>query len=259
MSDLKGKTVLVTGGNSGIGLSAARLMAQGGARVAIAGRDPASLEAAAGLIGGDVLTIQVDISKLADIDRMYGVIGDVFSHLDALVANAGISKGTPIDSVTEEQFDELFTINVKGTYFTVQKAIPLLRPGSSIVLNASISALTGVPGFSVYGASKGAIRSLNRLFAGDLAPRGVRVNMVTPGPIHTPIWSRYDIDPAILRAAEEKITRRIPHARMGRDEEVAKAIVFLASDASSYMAGAELIVDGGITNVSAGAPAYREA
>ena len=254
---LAGKRALVTGGNSGIGLAAALAFRAEGAAVAIAGRDPASLAAAQDRLGGDALAVTCDIAHLPDLDALYDAVATRFGQLDVLFANAGISRPTPLDSVTEAQFDEIMGINLKGTFFTVQKALRLLAPGASVILNSSIAAHTGVPGFAAYGASKGAVRSLARLFSGDLVPRGIRVNSIAPGAVSTNVWTRYAPAPEAMRDAEARMLRRIPAGRLGEAEEVAAAAVFLASDESRYVVGTELVVDGGVVGVPAGAPALR--
>lgn len=255
---LDGKFALVTGGNSGIGLATARLFVREGAKVAICGRDLESLAYAQQLLGRESLVLHTDISHLAELDALFGVLSDRFGHLDILFANAGVAIPYPFARMSESNFDAMFDVNVKGTYFTVQKALPYLRPNATIVLNASIAQYTGVPGFSVYAATKAAVRALGRNLAGELADRGIRVNVVSPGPIATPIWGR--VEGASGREAEiqESMISRVPLGRMGRAEEVAETILFLASDASSYITGCEILVDGGVVSLPAAAPALRE-
>jgi NAD(P)-dependent dehydrogenase (short-subunit alcohol dehydrogenase family) len=189
---------------------------------------------------------------LADLDRLFATISERYGRLDIVFANAGIATPCPLAQTTETQFDDLFDTNTKGTFFTVQKALPLLRPGASIILNASIAQYTGVPGLSAYGASKAAVRALGRLFAAELAAQDVRVNVVTPGPIATPIWDRTapgSLDPEY----ERQLIARVPLGRMGQPEEVAQAVLFLASPASSYTTGAEVLIDGGVVDLPAAA------
>lgn len=252
MGALENKVALITGGNSGIGLATAELFKAEGARVIVTGRNDETLARARDALGEDAIVMQADVTSLRDLDRLYAVIGERHDRLDVIFANAGIASQCPLAQTTEAHFDSLFDTNVKGTFFTVQKALRFLRPGSSIVLNASIAQYTGVPGLSAYGASKAAVRALGRLFAAELAVREIRVNVVTPGPIATPIWHREEtgsIDPEY----EKQIIARVPLGRMGRPEEVARTVLFLASSASGFTTGAELLVDGGVVDLPAAA------
>lgn len=255
MTDLiRGKVALITGGNSGIGLATAQLFLKEGATVIISGRDRKTLDSARETMGPDLLAVQADVSKLDDLDRLYQTISQRYGQLDLIFANAGVAIPCPLEEMSEERFDANFDVNVKGTYFTVQKALPHLKAGANIVLNASIAQYTGVRGLSAYGASKAAVRALARLFAAELAPKSIRVNVVTPGPIATPIWGRVErVDPD----TEKRLIARVPLARMGRAEEVARAVLFLASDASSYTTGCELMVDGGVVDLPAAAPGLQ--
>ena len=248
MQRLAGKLALITGGSSGIGLATAKAFVAEGARVAITGRDAKSLQAAQREIGNDGLALQSDAGDLKAIDTLFEAIKEKFGALDILFANAGIGSGGPVESVTEEDFDRIFAVNVKGVFFTVQKALPLLRKGASIVLNSSIAQHTGRPGLSLYAASKAAVRTLARNLSAELASRGIRVNVVSPGPIDTPIWERAR-DPEIASALKKRVEAGIPVGRMGTAEEVASAVVFLASDDSSFMLGSEITVDGGVIEV----------
>jgi NAD(P)-dependent dehydrogenase (short-subunit alcohol dehydrogenase family) len=248
MQRLAGKLALITGGSSGIGLATAKAFVAEGARVAITGRDAKSLEAAQREIGNDGLVLQSDAGDLKAIDALFAAIKEQFGALDVLFANAGIGDNGPVESVTEEDFDRVFAVNVKGVFFTVQKALPLLRKGASVILNSSIAPHTGRPGLSLYAASKAAVRTLARNFSAELASRGIRVNVVSPGPIDTPIWERAR-DPEIARALKKTVEAGIPLGRMGTAEEVASAVVFLASDDSSFMLGSEITVDGGVIEV----------
>jgi len=252
MGTLQGKVALVTGGNSGIGLAAAKLLKAEGADVIITGRNAQTLAAAQSMLGEGAIAVQADVANLADLDRLFATIAERHGRLDIVFANAGVGNQCPLDQFTEAKFDDLFDTNAKGTFFTVQKALPLLRPGASIILNASIAQYTGVPGLSAYGASKAAVRALGRLFAAELVTQDIRVNVVTPGPIATPIWDRAGpggLDPEY----ERQLVTRVPLARMGQAEEVAQAVLFFASPASSYTTGAELPVDGGVIDLPAAA------
>lgn len=248
---------LITGGNSGIGLATAQLFLQEGARVAISGRDQKTLELAERLLGPEALVMQTDISKLAELDVLFEAIDQRFGRLDIVFANAGVATPCLLEHMSEEQFETMFDINVKGTYFTVQKSLPYLQSPATIVLNASIAQYTGVPGFSAYAASKAAVRALARNFAGELASRGIRVNVVSPGPIATPIWGRVEGASGLDSDTEKRFASRVPLARMGLPEEVAQTVLFLASDASSYITGFDIRVDGGAVDLPAAAPGLR--
>lgn len=252
MKQLQGKVALITGGNSGIGLATAQLFAAEGAQLAITGRDAHTLAQASATLGGDALAVRADVTDLAALDLVFEQIARRFGRLDVVFANAGVACPCPARQTTEAVFDAHFDTNVKGAYFTVQKALPFLKSGASIILNASIAQYTGLPGMTAYGASKAAVRALGRLFAGELAAEGIRVNVVTPGPIATPIWSRTGAGP-LAPDAERRLVGRVPLARMGRAEEVARAVLHFASDASSYTTGAELMVDGGVVDLPAAA------
>lgn len=248
MTKLSGKTALITGGNSGIGLATARLFIEQGARVAITGQSEASLLQASELLGNDVLVLKSDAGSLADIDSLMNEVKDRFGHLDVLFVNAGNSRPAPFDRVTESQFDEANAVLFKGVYFTIQKALPLLAKGASIIVTTSISNQKGSPNFSVYAACKAALRSLVQTLSLELVERGIRVNAVSPGPIDTPGFGRYWDAPAeVVQAAKEEFVRKSPMKRFGNPDEVAKAVLFLASDDSSYIAGTEIVVDGAVT------------
>ncbi|QFY44547.1 glucose 1-dehydrogenase [Candidatus Methylospira mobilis] len=249
MSKLSGKIAVITGGNSGIGLATAKLFANEGATVVITGRRQAELDAAVAEIGGNTVGVHGDVSKLADLDKLYAEIKAKFGHLDIVFANAGIVELAPVGMVTEEHFDKVFDINVKGLLFTVQKALPLLVDGGSIILNSSIANTTGFEGFGVYSATKAAVRSFARTWTAELKARKIRVNVVSPGPIATPIfdtvgWSEQQID-----EFGTTVTTQVPLGRFGQPEEIAQAVLFLASSDSSYVAGVDLYVDGGMIAV----------
>lgn len=241
----EGKTVVITGGNSGIGLATAKLFHDEGAKVAISGRDQKTLDEAVKTIGNGTLAVKADVSKLADIDRLYSQVTGKFGKIDAIFANAGIAKFAPASESTEQLFDETFDINVKGLYFTVQKALPHLNNNAGIVLNSSLVNAKGSPTTSVYSASKAAVRSLARTFAAELVDRGIRVNVVSPGPIETPIFGRTGLPQATVDEFANYIKASNPMKRFGTPEEVGHAVLFLASSEASYITGVDLGVDGG--------------
>lgn len=245
MKRFEGKTVVVTGGNSGIGLATARLFHEQGAKVAISGRDQKTLDEAVKIIGADTLAVKADVSKLADIDKLFSQVAAKFGKIDALFANAGIAKFAPVDASSEQLFDETFDINVKGLFFTLQKALPHLNDNAGIVLNSSVVNVKGNPATSVYSASKAAVRSLARTFAAELVGRGIRVNVVSPGPIETPILDKGGMPKAAQDQFAENIKERVPMKRFGTPEEIAHAVLFLASSEASYITGVDLKVDGG--------------
>ena len=243
MGKLKGKVAVITGGTEGIGLATAQLFVKEGAYVFITGRRQKELDAAVAAIGRDVTGVQGDVAKLADLDRLYETVGKVKGRIDIIFTNAGVGEFVPFGNVSEEHFDKLFNINVKGALFTVQKGLSLLNDGASIILNGSVASVKGTAAFGVYAASKAAIRSFVRTWTTDLKDRGIRSNVVSPGPINTPLANRQSAD-VIAR-----IVSTIPMGRMGEPDEVAKAALFLASDDSSFIAGIELFVDGGRAQV----------
>lgn len=246
---LLGKTALVTGGNSGIGLATAKLLMAQGASVMITGRDEATLAAARQSLSHDLLAERSDAGKLEDIDRLMAQVKARFGHLDVLVLNATGGSPVPIELMTETQFDAMSDVAFKGVFFAIQRALPLLRPGASIVVTTSIANQVGAPGFSAYAACKAAARSLVRSASLELAPRGIRVNAVSPGPIDTPGFGRWDVPREVVDAARADMTKRSPLQRFGTAEEVARAVLYLASPASSYVVGAELVVDGGFSQL----------
>jgi len=246
---LEGKVALVTGGSSGIGLATAKQFIEEGAFVYITGRRQAELDAAATSLGAQAKAVRADASKLADLDSLYTQIKQEKGRLDVLFVNAGGGSFAPIGQITEEQFDQTFDTNVKGVLFTVQKALPLIPDGGAIVLNASIVSVQGSPAFSVYSASKAAVRSFARGWTNDLKDRKIRVNVVSPGPIDTPGLSGLAQNEEEKNALYAQLASSVPLGRVGNPEEIAKAAVFLASDDASYVAGVELFVDGGTVAV----------
>jgi len=249
MNRLAGKVALVTGGNSGIGLATAKRFVNEGAYVYITGRREAELAAAVKEIGSNVAGVQGDVSNPADLDRLFAEIQQEKGRLDILFANAGIAKYAALGTVTEELFDSIFGINVKGLLFTVKKALPLLPDGASIILNASVVGSKGLPANSVYSATKAAVRSFARTWTSDLKDRRIRVNAISPGAIDTPGLSDLLGSSEVGQQRMKMLSTVIPHGRLGVPDEVAKAVVFLASDESRYVTGAELFVDGGFAQV----------
>jgi NAD(P)-dependent dehydrogenase (short-subunit alcohol dehydrogenase family) len=249
MSKLSGKIAVVTGGNSGIGLATAKLFAQEGANVVVTGRRKPEVDAAVAQIGAKAIGVQGDVAKLADLDRLYAEIKAKFGRIDILFANAGVAVPAPLDGVSEEHFDLHFDINVKGLLFTVQKALPLLSEGGAIVLNSSVVNTKGIAGFSVYSATKAAVRSFARTWTTELKDRKIRVNVVSPGPIETPIFDKMGLSEQQFQEFGAHISAQIPLGRFGRAEEIANAVLFLASNDSSYVAGVDLRVDGGMVAV----------
>jgi NAD(P)-dependent dehydrogenase (short-subunit alcohol dehydrogenase family) len=242
----QGKVALVTGGNSGIGLAVAQALVAEGARVVIAGRNADTVASAAAQLGTAARGVVADTGRLADIDRIVAATKDFGGgKLDVVFANAGIAIFGSLASTTEAQYDELMAVNVKGVYFTVQKALPLMGPGGSIVLNASVATGRGNPIGSIYGASKAAVRSLARTIGSELVARHIRVNVVSPGPIETPIFSRSGPTPEFGANLKKTFIERNPMKRMGSVAEVAAAVLFLASDEASFVTGIEFPVDGG--------------
>jgi NAD(P)-dependent dehydrogenase (short-subunit alcohol dehydrogenase family) len=245
---LRNKVALITGGTSGIGLEAARLFRDEGAQVIVTGVNPARLEEASRQLGSTVLVVHADLRVRTDIDKLVATMREKFAHLDVLFANAGIGLAAPLESVTEDQIDEQFAINFKGIFFAVQKAAPFLDRGASIVLTTSFLDTVGTPGLSILSATKAAVRSLARSLGAELAPRGIRVNAVSPGPISTPFHSKLGLSKKELAEAAAAIEAQVPLRRFGEAHEIARAALFLASDDSSFMTGAEVVVDGGLSH-----------
>ncbi|MGP9418243.1 SDR family oxidoreductase [Pseudomonas reactans] len=246
---LKNKRVLITGGTSGIGLATAKLMLREGARVAITGRDAGKLQQIKQQLVGDVLAIQADVLAPEDLRRIHDQVSAEFGGLDAFFANAGVAFGSPLASTSEARYDELMDINVKGVFFSMQAISPLLQPGASVILNTSWLNQVGTPGLSLLSASKAAVRSLARTWSAELLERKIRVNAVSPGAMNTPIHGRSGGTEAEVDAGKQRIAARIPLGHLGEAEDIANAVVFLASDESRYMLGAEVVVDGGFSQL----------
>lgn len=241
MTRLADKTAVITGGSTGIGFESAKLFIAEGARVIITGSNEARLAEAVEALGSNAIGVKADVRSLSEIDRLAERVRQEFGELDILFANAGVAKRAAFREVTEAQFDQEIDINLKGLFFTVQKLEPLMKNGSSIILNTTALAQTALPGEAIYSASKAAVRSLARSFSIELLERQIRVNAVAPGPIETPIWSKMELPPELV----ERVLQRTPIGRFGKPEEIAKVVLFLASEDSSYILGEEILVDGG--------------
>jgi NAD(P)-dependent dehydrogenase (short-subunit alcohol dehydrogenase family) len=250
MTRLNGKIAVITGGSSGIGLGTAKRFVEEGAQVVIFGRREKALQEAAALIGKNVITVVGDVSRLEDLDRLYATVKEKHGHIDVLFANAGAGTVAPLAAATEAHFDQTFDVNVKGMFFTVQKALPLFKDGGSIILNSSVSNVKGLPAFSAYAASKAAVRSFARSWTMELLDRKIRVNAMSPGAIETPaLATTTGLTAEQAEAAVAQFTSQIPMGRRGKPEEIAAALTFLASDESSYITGIDLAVDGGWAQV----------
>lgn len=249
MPKLDGKAALITGGTGGIGLATARLFAEEGARVAVTGQDEKRLREAAEELGDGVLPIRAEMRSLDDIDGMVERVRDRLGGLDVLFVNVGVTWTASLEEVDEASFDGQVAINLKGSFFTVQKAVPILNRGASVILTTSTLDQMGMPGMSVYAASKAAVRSLARSLAAELVGRGIRVNAVSPGAIDTPIYGKLGLPPEAVKEMAGRIAGQIPMRRFGQPEEVARAALFLASGDSSFVLGEELVVDGGWTGL----------
>jgi NAD(P)-dependent dehydrogenase (short-subunit alcohol dehydrogenase family) len=255
---LKGKRALITGGNSGIGLATAKLFVDEGAEVIITGRNQQTLDEAIKLLGPKAHGIKVEITDSAARRAAFKEAADKFGKLDIVFANAGIPGNTPAGKTSEELFRQIIDINLTSVFFTVEDSLPYLNERASIILNGSVIGTLGQPGYAAYAATKAGVRALARSLAGDLSPRGIRVNVVAPGATKTPIWSR-NASRSVeqLSGLEEQLSKIIPLGRMGEADEIAKAVLFLASDDSSYVQGVELFVDGGLTGSPFGGAAAR--
>jgi NAD(P)-dependent dehydrogenase (short-subunit alcohol dehydrogenase family) len=249
MKRLEGKVAVVTGGNSGIGLATAKRLQEEGAKVAISGRSKQTLGEAVKSIGNGVLAVQSDVANLADIDKLFAEVSKKLGKIDVLFVNAGVGKFAPLAETSENLFDETFDINIKGAYFTIQKALPFLNDGASIILNTSVAGQTGTAGASAYSSTKAALRSLARTAAAELVGRGIRVNTVAPGPILTPIFGRTGLPKEAIDQFTTELIAKVPMKRLGQPEEVAGAVAFLASQDASYITGVEINVDGGMGQI----------
>jgi NAD(P)-dependent dehydrogenase (short-subunit alcohol dehydrogenase family) len=246
---LAGKIAVITGGSSGIGLATAKRFVEEGAHVVITGRGEKDLKEAAAFIGRNVTTIAGDVSNLEDLDRLYAVVKEKHGHIDILFANAGGGTVAPLATATESHFDKIFDVNVKGLFFTVQKALPLFKDGGSIILTSSNANVLGVPAFTAYAASKAAVRSFARGWTMELKDRKIRVNSMSPGPIETPALEKAGLTAEQAEQAAAQFASQVPLGRRGKPEEIAAVVVFLASDESSYITGVDLAVDGGMAQV----------
>jgi len=242
---LHGKTALITGGSSGIGFATAKMLRDGGAKIIITGRSVEKLSEAKEHLGKDVLTVRADVSSNTDLKEMASAIAREFDSLDIVFANAGVALGTPLATTDEATYAKIMDTNVKGVFFTVQSVLPIMRDGGSIILNTSWLNQVGSPGRAILSASKAAVRSFARTMSAELLDRSIRVNAVSPGSIETPIHRGKDQTEEEFRAYAERVGKQVPVGRMGLPEEIASAVAYLASDASSYMLGAEIVVDGG--------------
>ena len=249
MRRLEGKVAVVTGGNSGIGLASAKRLLDEGARVAIAGRSQKTLDEAVKYLGNGTLAVQTDVAKLADLDKLYAAVSKKLGKIDVLFVNAGVANFAPLADTTEQVYDTNFDINAKGAFFTIQKAIPFLNDGASIILNTSVAGQKGFGTAGSYAATKAALRSFARTAASELVGRNIRVNTVAPGPIETPIFGRLGLDKAAVDEMAQGFVSLVPMKRLGQPEEVAGAVAFLASSDSSYITGVEINVDGGMGQV----------
>ncbi|MEO6966591.1 MAG: SDR family oxidoreductase [Acidobacteriaceae bacterium] len=249
MDRLKGKRALITGGTSGIGLETAREFLNEGARVAITGRNPETLESVRKELGQDVLILRSDASDVAAQKGVADTLRQNFQQLDVLFVNAGVADLRPMEQWDEDGFNRSFAANVTGPYFLIQALLPIFATPASIVLNASVNAHIGMPNTSVYGATKAALLSLSRTLSGELIGRGIRVNAISPGPISTPLYSKLGLSQADLQTVSASIQNQIPLGRFGNPREIASAVVFLASDESAFTVGSELLIDGGMSNI----------
>jgi NAD(P)-dependent dehydrogenase (short-subunit alcohol dehydrogenase family) len=242
---LQGKVAVITGGNSGIGLAIAKRYQHEGAKVAILGRNADTLSLAAEELGNEALVQQGDVTSVEDLEELFRATKERFGRIDVLVANAGIAKAGGIDATDEDTFDLISDVNFKGAYFTIQRALPYLNDGASLVIPGSAVSYRGMPGMAAYAATKAAVRSLARSLAAELAPRGIRVNVLSPGPIETPIFGRLGLAPKELDGMASQIQQQVLLSRFGRPDEMAKAALFLAAEDSSYVTGSDLVADGG--------------
>jgi NAD(P)-dependent dehydrogenase (short-subunit alcohol dehydrogenase family) len=247
---LKNKVAVITGGNSGIGLAAAQDFINEGAKVAIFGRSQESLDSSLATLGTEnAIAVKGDVTSSEDLEKLYSTVQEKFGKVDIVVANAGIANIRMLEQIDDEHYDKVMNINVRGVLLTVQKSLPVLNDGASIVLITSVAKVKGFPGMTVYAASKAAVRSFVRTMSAELGGRKIRVNAVSPGPIETPIFGKMEMSPEQAGEFGEALPNMVPMKRVGQSEEVAKAITFLASDESSYILGTEIVVDGGLTQL----------
>jgi NAD(P)-dependent dehydrogenase (short-subunit alcohol dehydrogenase family) len=254
---LKGKTALITGGNSGIGLATAKLFVAEGARVAITGRNKETLDAAAKELGANGLAIVADINDVAATERAFAQAAEKFGKLDIVFANAGIPGNTPVGGTTLAAFENIIKTNLTSVFFTVQAAVPHLNNNASIILNGSVISVLGNPGYSAYAATKAGVRAMARVMASELSPRGIRVNVVAPGAARTPIWNGAAPTAEAFAVLEKRIAGTTPLGRIAEPDHIAKTVLFLASDDAAHVQGQEIFVDGGATASPAGAPVFR--
>jgi NAD(P)-dependent dehydrogenase (short-subunit alcohol dehydrogenase family) len=255
---LQGKTALITGGNSGIGLATARRFVSEGAEVVITGRNQSTLDAAATELGGNALAVVADVTDLQAIERAVAAAIKRFGKLDIVFANAGVGSPTTLGRTSFDLFNRILQTNLTAVFFTVQSCAPYLQAGASVILNGSVYATSGPPGYSAYAATKAGVRAMGRVLAAELAPKGIRVNVVVPGGTRTPIWSAAAPTPEALEALEAHLSRAVPLGRFSDPDEIANAVLYLASDDASSVTAAELVVDGGMTGAPAGAPVYDQ-
>lgn len=254
---LSGKTALITGGNSGIGLATAKLFVTEGARVTITGRDRARLDAAARELGTQALAVEADVTDIAAIENAVARAVERFGKLDIVFANAGIPGATPLGGTSLAAFEQVIRTNLTAVFFTVQAALPYLNDGASIILNGSVISVLGNPGFAAYAASKAGLRGMARVMASELSPRNIRVNVVAPGGARTPIWKDTAPTDQAMALLEKRIAAATPLGRIAEPEHIAKTVLFLASDDAAHIQSAEIFVDGGATGSPAGVPAFR--
>ena len=254
---LQGKTALITGGNSGIGLATAKLFVAEGAKVIITGRNKETLQAAAKELGPNAIALAADATDIAATEAAIKEGTEKFGKLDVLFANAGIPGGTPLGSATLEMFEKVISTNLTGVFFTVQSALPYINDNAAIILNGSVISVLGNPGYSAYGAAKAGVRAMARIMASELSPRGIRVNVVAPGAIRTPIWGAAVATPEAERAFEKRSSLATPLGRIGEPDHISKTVLFLASDDAAHIQGQEIFVDGGAVASPSGAPIYR--
>ncbi len=249
MKNLNGKVAVITGATSGMGLETAKSLLAQGARVVLTGRSKEKLEKLEGQLEGEYLLVQADAASTADSKKLVEKTVEAFGKIDILFLNAGIFEALPIGSLTEDSYQRIFDINVKGPIFMVNEAVHALNEGASVIFNTSVTNMKGMPGVSVYGGSKAAVRSVVRTLAAELAPRGIRVNAISPGPIDTPIWTKTNMEAEQIQGFAAGVSQQVPLGRFGQSREIADVVTFIASDAASFITGVEIPVDGGMAQV----------